>query len=1372
MDQEASESKLERPLGPGEAIVFSEQNYEGQEQLVTADTSLLDFPAASLRVGPKTGVTVFFGENYQGLSQELTTDLNSFTASRLQDQPKSLKVWSAAGKLFIGFWAIGIKVGEESTEGRYLSTHLDGLLTTSPRVSERERFRITEGLTGWASARYLALAQPPLSGGSKPLVDPHTGVRYRATAKLNVREGPGTNFRAVGYLQSNEIVEVLEANADRSWLRIHRKPDVREAALGRRKVALSLPDIPLTEPASTLQPRPLFIQDLENLTFVDEPEAGFRRFSLLSQDNRWICYSPEGNHFLTSAKAEERTIFCQSIKLAEDETQVGELFQGEVALYENPAFWGRAWVFYTDYADFDRVLDLNDEVSSIQLGPLTGVTIYRGAQFAAEDKDKGEGKQDVISNLSSLAMEQVGEDQISSMQIWRIVPPGGSDVKVQCCLSQDFHTVEGDFKEYSAYRTTLRLPPTVETVEVWATDQTDIEVDDKKYPVSEDQSVMLKPNLAWCLVITTDAIGDFGGSLRAPGLKIRTDTMQPHERIVVFPDQEAHEKLAGKLKEDKNAMWEAEYEDENGIPHKVIDRSKDEETAVVQRKNAEQAQEMIQNVMSTVKYSEGNPGTRIQTISPPDELHKRGWVLYFHTYMVTADTLYVRQGPGRGYESVGFLQRNDIVEPLEFKSDGGWIKVRRLSDGLTGWSSSRYLKTGERYRVTARKLHLREGPGTKFPSLGYIAANEIVTGIGVNEDGTWRQIRRSDGSTGWSAARYFALLPSPPMAPVPGPPQTVNYQEMSQGDVQTLLAVAQFPDTDLAQGLFSDIISAIKKAVSITVSTVEDALTIIIEMVDKAVAWVVDTAEKVFAFVEGIFEKIGALIKDVIQWLRFVFDWDGILETRDYLRENINQALDYLGSTFVDQAKQTVTSSAGNVKSMMNDRLNKTIVALGGDPRQPAVRSEAASGIISKIKSTGIPDALDWILSKIMSAISSVRDAFQNLLDAVGLGDGKEAADGEDENLLEFWDKTLVKGLDEIMVAPAGVADVVVMLAKNPDEPLLAVAGLLRLFRDLLGKLIDFGETVALGLLDSVAYAIQKFREILAKPFRIPFISDLIDWINHHLGLEIPTLPSLLDVFTLVLAVPITIISKITINEPPFKPDPEHAQSKSGWDIAIGVIGCFNSLINVVLDAKDCLDIKVSKKDTKDSKLHDSATDRDTKDSKLLDSSPDKDTSKTNTTTNDSGFFGFLEAMSVACGISAWGLLFISPDEEKTQDPKKSGKTSENLVTGFEGFLCLVDLFSIIMGRLSEKTESTRLKRAGKNEAWAGTGLGVGHLVLLLWKDLDTGEGFGSIVADVLTTIPEILSFVTTNDARKLSYGPNLVGSDFVAAGASIVGMF
>ncbi|HET6823072.1 MAG TPA: GH25 family lysozyme, partial [Anaerolineales bacterium] len=68
---------------------------------------------------------------------------------------------------------------------------------------------------------------------------------------------------------------------------------------------------------------------------------------------------------------------------------------------------------------------------------------------------------------------------------------------------------------------------------------------------------------------------------------------------------------------------------------------------------------------------------------PPDPSGRR--------YRVNAGTLNVREGPGTSFPAIGFFRRNEIVEALETTVDGTWLRVRRISDGLTGWASAAYL---------------------------------------------------------------------------------------------------------------------------------------------------------------------------------------------------------------------------------------------------------------------------------------------------------------------------------------------------------------------------------------------------------------------------------------------------------------------------------------------------------------------------------------------------------------------------------------------------------------------------------------------------------------------------------------------------------
>ncbi len=67
---------------------------------------------------------------------------------------------------------------------------------------------------------------PPPDPDPIPDEDTPTGVMYRVTASpsLKVREGPGGAYNSIGLLYTNEKVEEINANADRSWLKT-RKAD-------------------------------------------------------------------------------------------------------------------------------------------------------------------------------------------------------------------------------------------------------------------------------------------------------------------------------------------------------------------------------------------------------------------------------------------------------------------------------------------------------------------------------------------------------------------------------------------------------------------------------------------------------------------------------------------------------------------------------------------------------------------------------------------------------------------------------------------------------------------------------------------------------------------------------------------------------------------------------------------------------------------------------------------------------------------------------------------------------------------------------------------------------------------------------------------
>ncbi|MEL6453090.1 MAG: LamG domain-containing protein [Cyanobacteria bacterium J06623_5] len=299
------------------------------------------------------------------------------------------------------------------------------------------------------------------------------------------------------------------------------------------------------------------------------------------------------------------------VKIADHEGQVGELAAGEVALYENVAYHGKTWILsnndisqerasgsHTRFTDFQG---LNDQVSSVRLGPNTGVTLFKNLDHQAAEANREEEIEDIVKNVSDLKETQIGDDAASSLKIFNTIAPDGIFTSFSSKLSQDYRMVGDKLQEFSSYRTILRFEPNAGDVDVSATDLTAIEVEGTTYEIDEVRSVTLSPNALNVIMITSEADG-----LNTPGLKLRTSQMAPSKQVVIFPNKEAHQQIA---ELEEGALWNAT--DAQG--NLIVDReahSKEEVASV---------QNTIKRVMATVAYSDGAPvantGARVRSLN-------------------------------------------------------------------------------------------------------------------------------------------------------------------------------------------------------------------------------------------------------------------------------------------------------------------------------------------------------------------------------------------------------------------------------------------------------------------------------------------------------------------------------------------------------------------------------------------------------------------------------------------------------------------------------------------------------------------------------------------------------------------------------------
>jgi len=753
--------------------------------------------------------------------------------------------------------------------------------------------------------------------------------------------------------------------------------------------------------------------------FVDDSDSLSGEFSLINQGaDEWLELV-EDNTFRWTQQKDKRAVFVRAVKFADNEGQVGELAPGEVALYEHRAYHGKTWILSDSAKDvagehrrFGVFQNLNDRTSSIRLGPDTGVTLFKHGNYQVAEDKREEEIEDIVENVPDLKESQIGDEALSSIKIFSAIAPEDVFASYTTRLSQDYRMVGDKLEEFSAYRTTLRFKPnSASEVEVSATDLTTIEVDGTTHEIDEVRSVTLKPNALNFIMITSEANG-----LDTPGLKLRTSDMAPNEQVVIFPNQEAHERIA-ELEDD--ALWNAK--DAQG--NLIVDRTAHSQAEVAS----------VQTTIKRVSATVASKDRRVPSSSPvvSGEAIADPWELKFGTAPTT---------PG-GNDG---LQR--VARTAALRADGGSASVGRAS-----------------------------------------SADSSIHEEAISQD---------DFTQLLSQATSHESVSNPIVTPTP-PAGTSRPGAIGISGTQQVFA---------ARGLFRRvgrrIKDALKKAKSVVIGAVQGVVHFVVKTAEEVIDFVVDTAEKVAEFVEAVVEKVVKAVKKFIEFLQFLFDWGDILDTQRYLKRAINTSLDSAKQLAVD-AKPHVTALVDDLQDGVEDGMNQLVKTLGGQP--------------SEVEESGfqIPEALEWFLDKLIGGSKSSDSEATS-----GSGGGDSPLASFVRQMLEAFEDAVGAGLR----LSEGVFDSIQALIANPREPEVALIIIIEALRDAIIQSLDAVENVALSLLDVVGLAIDLFQGFLNAEIRIPFISDLLDFI----GVGKLTV---LNLATIILAIPVTVTAKLVTGE-------------------------------------------------------------------------------------------------------------------------------------------------------------------------------------------------------------------------------------------------
>lgn len=332
---------------------------------------------------------------------------------------------------------------------------------------------------------------------------------------------------------------------------------------------------------------------------------------------------------------------------------------------------------------------------------------------------------------------------------------------------------------------------------------------------------------------------------------------------------------------------------------------------------------------------------------------------------------------------------------------------------------------------------------------------------------------------------------------------------------------------DLVEAIWNEVV----QVTNLVVTTVGDAVQAAFDLVIDGITYVFNATitfiEDAFNLVVSIFESIGAAFQQFVEWLGFIFAWDDMVRTGDAVTYTLDQGLSFLSGaasglqTLVDGwlagAKQNVDSTFGNMISLLSGSGNGSMDAVTSTyaPEPPAQLDDIdgtnvlMDGVVNNADQAELvlpqgqrlaigptlSAALDTFLSQAQAAAASVQanPAYTNTTSSLDGGDASSNSNG--------------------------------FLAN-------AAASLLQLIQELLDAVI----TAIQGALDAVCGGLgdlmSGMQALLTAELDIPFVSALYQFVTGK-----DSGPSLLDLMSMVIAVPATILYKLVTQTAPFPDD-------------------------------------------------------------------------------------------------------------------------------------------------------------------------------------------------------------------------------------------
>lgn len=292
-------------------------------------------------------------------------------------------------------------------------------------------------------------------------------------------------------------------------------------------------------------------------------------------------------------------------------------------------------------------------------------------------------------------------------------------------------------------------------------------------------------------------------------------------------------------------------------------------------------------------------------------------------------------------------------------------------------------------------------------------------------------------------------------------------------------------------------------------------LKVAIKIGESTYNFVINTVQKIGAFVEFLIEQAGILIDEFVDWLKSLFDWDDILDTHDMYVETINTMLDQLVESKSDIKK---------ANHVLFDHLDENWTGLleGLQEDLTGKKGAAKKENNAKDKKGKMPGEkeVQWILNKITAGLSH--------LDPLDMSSYFADVNSTVKAYVDDMVGKLGDVAEDTLETFEGVFGYMEQAANDPANAIDHIlAGMIELLKGLGQLAIKVARDIFDLILDIAMELMAGFRNVLNLKLDIPILGDLY---KNLTGRNL----TLLSVGALLIAVPVTVLTKAATGQAPF----------------------------------------------------------------------------------------------------------------------------------------------------------------------------------------------------------------------------------------------